>query len=199
MSDLQTPVAGATLKLSPETIQAIKEAWRSAGGVDYSSPKGQICAMAEPKLLAFLSEFLRSADRTAGDRAGPTADLHRRLDQTEHALFQLIQSICPARRTGDLLEDAAAARATMASAEPAAYFAIDDEPASDGSARYLHIGAEHSGDEDVFPMYLRAPMVAELATHIDQHQVAGEVNASDSVATASAAKPASAAKKAGTK
>lgn len=187
MTDIQTgPPPTATLKLSQEAIQMIREAWRVAGGVVYSAPKGQMCAMAEAKLLAFLADTIGTS-ACAGSAAGvPMQDMDR-LGHVETALRQLVAAVCPGLATGDLLADAGTALAAMATAEPAAYFGIDDEPLPDGSLRFLQIAKAHQSDEDVFPLYRRAPTVAELDSHIAQHQATIEVKA-----------PA-AAKKAGTK
>lgn len=201
MSDLQTPVAGATLKLSPDTIQAIKDAWRAAGGVDYSSPKGQICAMSEPKLLAFLSEALLAADRTATSRPGPTSDLAQHCDRVEHALFQLVKAVCPGLDHNDLLGDAAIARAAMASGEPIAFFQC--ETGDDGVARYQNVQAEFQTDPDIFPLYRRAPTVAELQAYVGDHYVATDSKVESDVrqtpSTPAETKATGAAKKAGAK
>lgn len=180
MPDLQTGPSSAGLKLRPETVATILGAWRIAGGTTYSAPKGEMAVMLQSNLLAFLSEFLASADRTMASHPGPGQEQAERLELVEHALAKLVKAVCPGLDHNDLLADAGIALAAMASAEPAAYFAIDDEPANDGSARYVHIGSEHRADEDTFPLYRRAPTLAELAAHIDQHQVAasGDVAAS---------------------
>ncbi len=44
----------------------------------------------------------------------------------------------------------------MASAEPVGYFGIDDEPATDGGARYLQVASKHKNDPDVFPLFHHA-------------------------------------------
>ncbi len=194
MNNIQPGPANAPLKLRPETVQALLGAWRLAGGTTYSAPKGEMAVMLQSQLLAFLSEFLASADRTMVGRAGPGQEQAQRLHLVETALSTLVKAVCPGLDHNDLLADAGIAIAAMASAEPAAYFAIDDEPANDGSARYVHIDTEHKADEDTFPLYRRAPTLAELAAHIDQHQVVAGVD----TVVASASTPATkTAKKAG--
>lgn len=201
MTDPTTYAAGATLKLSEKTIQSLRDSWRAAGGVTYSTPKGQTAAMAEPKLFAFLAEFMLEADRIV-DRGAPMADLSLRLNRAESELFHLVKAICPGLDSGDLFADSGVARAAMASAEPAAFFGVDEESLADGSPRFLQIAAQHHRDDDVFPLYRRAPTVAELATHIDRHQAADDVKASADgkpAADQAEAKATPAVKKAGTK
>lgn len=196
MNDIQTGPTTAPQQPRPETVASILGAWRAAGGTTYSAPKGEMAVMLQSRLLAFLGEFLASADRTMAERAGPGQEQAQRLHLVETALARLVKAVCPGLDHNDLLADAGIALAAMASAEPAGYFAIDDEPAADGSARYLHIGTEHATDEDVFPLYRRAPTVAELAAHIDQHQVADSTTGASSAATV---KSPAATKKAATK
>ena len=187
-------------KLSEATQQALRDTWRAAGGVAYSSPKGQIAAMNEQKLFVFLAAFLRQADSTAVERGAPAAtDMQRRLEEVETALFRLVKAVCPGLAHDDLLADAGHAIATMASAEPAAFFAIDDTPLADGSPRYLQVQGEFSGDEDVFALYGRAPSLAELAAHVGRHHVASDAKLAapvDSPPAPQATKPAASGKKA---
>jgi hypothetical protein len=169
----QTVTPGATLKLSEAIMQALRETWRAAGGVTYSAPKGQMAAIAEPKLFAFLAEYLLAADSTLVDRAVPVVgELGRRCDAAELALRQLVEAVCPGLARGNLLDDAEYARAAMAGADPAAFFAIDETLAEDGGPRYLHVAAEFKSDDDTFPLYRRAPTVGEVQALADQHQVA---------------------------
>lgn len=172
MTNTQNRPATAPTQIRLETAEAIRNALRVAGAVTYSAPKGQMVTILETKMLSFLSEFLASADRTLTERAGPGQEQAQRLYLVETALSKLVTAVCPGLDHHDLLADAGIALAAMASAEPAAYFGIDDEPLDNGNPRFLQIAAEHKTDEDVFPLYRRAPTLAELAAHIDQHQVA---------------------------
>lgn len=192
MTNTTTAPPGVTLKLSEATVQALRDTWRAAGGVVYSAPSGQVASMSERRLHAFLAEYLAAADESLVDRAVPVVTaIGRRCDAAELALRQLVNAVCPGLDGEDLLGGATKALAAMASASPAGYFAIDDAPAADGSPRYLHIGAEHKNDEDVFPMYRTASLLTELPP-------AGDVD-SDAVQTTKAVAKRVYAKKAASK
>ncbi|MGN6518694.1 MAG: hypothetical protein ACTHK2_04630 [Dokdonella sp.] len=79
-------------------------------------------------------------------------------------LMRLIGAVCPGLDTGNLVADAEHAIAVMASAEPAAFFVVDDEPAIDGGAKYQQVQRAHANDPDLaaVPLYLRAARRAEL-------------------------------------
>jgi len=151
---------GQRIPLSTQTQDALRAMFRAAGGVTYGSPKGEMAAILELKLFQLLAGFIAQADAAREQR--PALLMGQREVALELALAKLVAAVCPGLESGDLLADAHAATCAMASAEPAAYFAIDDEPAGDGSARYMHISSEHKADPDVFPMYRRAPTAAEL-------------------------------------
>lgn len=202
MSDLETKPA-ERIQLSPETVDALRATFRAAGGVTYSSPKGEMAAITERKLFLLLAGFVARADAAGAQRA---ALMVFEVSPAEQALRALVGAICPGLDSGDLLADSATAIAAMATTQPLAYFGVDEEPATDGSARYLHVAGEYAGDEDVFPLYRRAATVDELKAalqaHADLHQLktdpagsgdasTGTANATTKAAKAAAAKAAS--------
>ncbi len=177
----------STVKLRPETQDALRDMFRAAGGIFYSAPKGQTAAILESKLFQLLAGLVMQADATGSQRA---ALLHPDSPQQQHeqALRALVGAICPGLDSGDLLADAGIAASAIATTEPLAYFSVDDQPAADGSPRYVQVAAQFKGDEDVFPLYRRAPTVAELAAHIAQHQVADDAKPSTGAGDAAAGK-----------
>lgn len=187
MSDNQSQAEQQPVKLRPETQDALRAMFRAAGGLFYSAPKGETASILESKLFQLLAGLVARADATGAQRA---ALLFPDSPQQKHeqALRALVGAICPGLDTGDLLADAATAVQAMASAEPIAYFGVDDEPAADGSARYSQVAEQFKNDEDVFPLYRRAPTVAELAEHIAQHQVAADAKAGPNATDAAAGK-----------
>lgn len=160
--------------------------WQQAGGTIYDN-KTEIGAMPVLKLLPFLRELIGPAAVVI--RAEPDAATLQRLAAATAApaqlvpatslalpdsgyaatLMKLIDKVCPGLDTGNLFEDARKAMEALDHATLVGHFGIDDEPCSDGSARYLQVGAQHASDPDVFPLYRRAgragePLEAERAT-----------------------------------
>lgn len=137
-------------KVSTPTDAELRALWNQAGGTIYSTSQ-ELGSMPLRKLLPFLRQL------GAGGAAVPDVVA----SPYEIALRALVAAALPGLDTGDLLADAAKATAAFGPAELAAHFGIDDEPCSDGSARYLQIGVQHAGDPDVFPLFRRAPLAAD--------------------------------------
>lgn len=162
MSDDTNTTAERTVQLRPETQDALRAMFRAAGGIFYSAPKGETAAILETRLFQLLAGLVAQADASGSQRA---ALLFPDSPQQKHeqALRALVGAICPGLDSGDLLADAATAVQAMASAEHVAHFLVDEEPAADGGPRYLQVAKEHAHDSDVFPLFRRAPTVAEVA------------------------------------
>jgi len=161
MSDDTNTTTARPVLLRPETQDALRAMFRAAGGVFYGAPKGETATILETNLFQLLAGLVAQADASGAQRA---ALLFPDSVQQGHeqALRALVGAICPGLDSGDLLADAATAVQLMARAPLAGYFGIDDEPAGDGSARYMHVGSQYKNDDDVFPLYRRALTLLEL-------------------------------------
>lgn len=153
-----------------ETSDAeLRALWQQAGGTIYSN-NSEIGSMPTRKLLPFLRQLMgpepvviREHAAPAGLQVLPGVEVARAAPAPSAAhpdsgyaaaLVRLVDAVCPGLDTGNLLEDARkATEALQAGATLVGHFGIDDEPATDGSARYLMVGAQHAGDPDVFPLY----------------------------------------------
>jgi hypothetical protein len=181
----------------------LRALWQQAGGTIYANNR-EIGAMPTRELLPFLRKLLGPAAVVI--RETDEATLQKLIDARHSAapvqvvaapspalpdsgyaatLMKLIDAVCPGLDTGNLFEDARKAMEAMEHADLVGHFGIDDEPATDGSARYLMVGAQHAGDPDVFPLYRRAPRTDE----------AGEAMRATTAAPATLAKARAAAKK----
>jgi hypothetical protein len=156
-----------------ETSDAeLRALWQQAGGTIYDN-KTEIGAMPMGKLLPFVRRLmgpepvvLHAAPaalqvlpgvEVAGAAPSPA------LPDSGYAatLMKLIDKVCPGLDTGNLFEDARKAMESLDDATLVGHFGIDDEPCTDGSARYLQVGSQHAGDPDVFPLYRRARRAGE--------------------------------------
>jgi hypothetical protein len=157
----------------------LRALWQQAGGTIYANNR-EIGAMPTRELLPFLRRLMGPAAVVI--RETDEATLQKLIDARHSAapvqvvaapspalpdsgyaatLMKLIDAVCPGLDTGNLFEDARKAIEAMEHAHLVGHFGIDDEPATDGSARYLMVGAQHAGDPDVFPLYRRAPRAGE--------------------------------------
>lgn len=160
-----------------ETSDAeLRALWQQAGGTIYDN-KTEIGAMPMGKLLPLLRELM--GPQAVVIRETDEATLQKLIDARQPVqlvpapspalpdsgyaatLMKLIDKVCPGLDTGNLFEDARKAMEALDHATLVGHFGIDEEPCSDGSARYLQVGAQHAGDPDVFPLYRRAPRHGE--------------------------------------
>lgn len=178
----------------------LRALWQQAGGTIYSTNR-EVGAMPTLKLLPFLRGLMVPGAVPSGMAA--TASPATPDSSYAAALIKLIAAVCPGLDTGNLLEDARkATEAVAAGAVLAGHFGIDDEPATDGSARYVHVATQHKDDPDVFPLFRRPATVDELKAtlqaHADLHQLKSAPDAaaatSTTKATTKAAQAAAAAK-----
>ena len=157
MSDTISPARPAESEAAAAIAQSVRDAWRAAGGTIYSSPNGEIASMKERVLISFLGAFVGESQRQVIAASAVAATPH------EVVLRALVGAVCPGLDTGDLLRDAETAIRAMGSAEPAGYFGLDDTLTADGDQRHLQVSRASRGDEDIFPLFRRAPLHAELS------------------------------------
>ncbi len=164
-------------EVSAPTDAELRALWNEAGGTFYSANR-EIGSMPVRALIPFLRRLVQGAPafiskETSEPGVGEIKDPARQRasapatalsdNRFELALAALVSAVLPDTDSGDLFVDASKAIASFDHAELAGHFGIDDEPCTDGSARYVMVGAQHASDEDVFPLYRRARMKGEPA------------------------------------
>ena len=156
----------------------LRTLWQRAGGTIYSANR-ETGSMPTRTLIPFLRTLVSGAplvleaaaapdmaDLMVAAQGAPAAPVTSSAPAGDgiyaRALMELVAKVCPGLDTGNLLEDARLATEAMsAEANLVGYFGIDDEPLTDGTARYLQIGSQYKADADVFPLYRRAGRTGE--------------------------------------
>ena len=158
------------------TDAELRALWQQAGGTIYSANR-EIGSMPVRALLPFLRRTIGTERLVlqVNTNAGPAASMIAAAPASvasapspapvkdsvyAAALMKLIAAACPGLDTGNLLEDARKATEAFAAAELAGHFGVDDEPASDGGARYVMVERTYAGDPDIVPLFRRAALQA---------------------------------------
>lgn len=158
----------------------LRTLWQQAGGIFFSSSR-EAGSMPLTKLFPFLrrlmgpdavvihappeviEKIIEAGKAAPPPQLAPAPPAAIPDSVYASALIKLVGAACPGLDAGNLLEDARRVTESFERTELVGYFGIDDEPLSDGSARYLQVGNEHHADEDVFPLYRRAAAKSETA------------------------------------